>query len=593
MDQGRHGERSDLSRRITLFLAYGFSLATTYLLLQPGATTSESTPLGDFRGYFAFDQLTYAGIASNAASGNFTLVEPFTETGISYYPSLWYLLLGLIAGISGLGVPAVWTILGAGVIALAVMVVGFAAYRMSGQTWAPALVGPALWIGPIALAVGDEWYLPLQSHAVLWGPYGELFSLNAEAVGISIGATALMVLLIVSARSPRKPRSLLAVAVAGLLIGLLANVHTYSFFVTLGFVASWLSIVGIGLSSANRRFVLTGISLAIVVAVTIAGTFMGALRESLAIFALMMLAALPGAIQVAWRVPQYATVGLLSLAVAASPQIIQVLRGISANDPFLAYRQVQSADLGIGIGPFILATLPIALWVLAITLGARWARLPLPLSSSAAAGLVALTILSFNDLWGFVQEPYRMWIASLTLTALVAVPLTAKVLAIGADAWSHKSLRVLAAFSIALVALSWWNLGGFRSFVNELQPISFDSSRLSALGLLTSGQGGLLASDPCVDPLHLKIVSRERVAFYSPGLAWPANREVLDHVIDNRSQNILDTESMRRAGVIFLVTDSSCPANWEIDAGSKLILAGEQPYASEGASGILRLWLLQ
>lgn len=593
MDQGSHGSRGHLTRRVELGSAFGFSLLTTYLLLQPGATTSESTPLGDFRGYFPDDQLTYAGIASNAAGGNFSLVEPFTETGVSYYPSLWYLVVGAISRAFGVGVPAVWTVLGSLVIALAVIVVGYTAYRVSGRWWAPALVGPALWIGPIAMAIGEGWYLPLQSHALLWGPYGELFSLNAEAVGICAGAIALMLLLLASLRPPRSSSTAILVGVVGLIVGLLANIHTYSFLVTLGFLAAWVAVIGIGSSLPPRRRRLVIASIAIIIGVAVVGTAVEALRETLAMYGLMLLAAVPGGIVVLRRVPRLVFIGTAGVTVAAAPQIIHVLQGVAANDPFLVYRQVQSGTLNVGLVPFIVATLPIALWVLALTIAARRAHLPLPIASSVGAGLLALTLLSFNNVWGFVQEPYRMWIASLTLVTLLAVPLTAWMLGTGQLVRSSRTIQYTSVAALVMVALSWWNIGGFRAFVNDLQPISFDSSRLTALGTLTQNRGGLLTSDPCVDPRHLKIVSRERVAFYSAGLAWPTSREILDPVIENRNQGVLDPAAMRRAGVTHLVTDSTCPSAWDGSVGSNFVLLDETPYTQEDNPGVLRLWLLQ
>jgi len=76
-------------------ISIGFSLATTALLLKPAQPTMGSTLFGDFRGLFAFDQLSYAAIATNASSGDLLRVEPFTQTGVSYFPSFWYEILGI------------------------------------------------------------------------------------------------------------------------------------------------------------------------------------------------------------------------------------------------------------------------------------------------------------------------------------------------------------------------------------------------------------------------------------------------------------------------------------------------------------------
>lgn len=587
------GQSARVRGGLRFTLPYLFTLISTYLLLRPGANSSESTPFGDFRGYFPFDQLTYAAIATNSAAGNLALVEPFTETGTSYYPSLWYMLLGVFSKLFGVGIPAAWTLLGAISVASTLVVVGYTAYRVSGRWWAPALVGPALWIGPIAIAIGKSWYLPLQSHALLWGPYGELFSLNAEAVGIGAGAVALMLLLLASLRSPKSRISAVLVATAGLLIGILANIHTYSFLVTVGFVASWTATVGIVCAPRSTRRYLLVASLGIVAAVAIVGTTVTVLRESLGLFALMLLAAVPGGAWVLRLVPRLAIVGLACFVIASAPQIVHVFRGMVGSDPFLAYRQVQSASLGIGPLPFIIATLPMALWVLALTLAARRSALPKPISSSVGAGLIALTLLSFNDVWGFAQEPYRMWIASLTLTALVAVPLTAWTLTTVHNIWPDRTIRYTLVTALILTIFSWWNVGGFRAFVNDLEPISFGSSRLTALQDLTQNRGGLFASDPCVDPLQLKIVSKERVAFYNAGLAWPSNRSALDQVISDRRNGILNADALRRAGVTFLVTDSSCSNAWEESVSTDFALISEATYGMDDNPSVLRLWILQ
>jgi len=286
-------------------------------------------------------------------------------------------------------------------------------------------------------------------------------------------------------------------------------------------------------------------------------------------------------------------VGLLATALAAAPQILWVLQGLQSNDPFLAYRQVQSGNLGIDPLAFVIATLPIGLWVLAITISTRHRSLPVPVKTFVASGLLALIILSFNDVWGFVQEPYRMWIASLTLTALMAVPITALVLANAGHVGSRVSIRVAAAAALAAVALSWWNVGGFRAFVNDIEPISFGSSRLSALADLTQGRGGLLTSDPCIDPSHLKIASRERVAFYLTGLAWPADRSSIDSVIESRRDELLEPDVLRQAGVTYLVTDSACPVAWDPAGTGAFALVDEVPYGSDDDRAYLRLWLLQ
>ena len=85
------------------------AFGTWVLLRSPGGLNPLS---GDFRGFFSCDQLSYAGIAAAANNGDLGTSEPFTQTGSSYYPSLWYKVVGLFAQISGIGVADSWTLLG-------------------------------------------------------------------------------------------------------------------------------------------------------------------------------------------------------------------------------------------------------------------------------------------------------------------------------------------------------------------------------------------------------------------------------------------------------------------------------------------------
>jgi len=182
-------EKGDSPVRATLVKALGatgFSVLITGLLLRP--------PMGfipwrdEFRGFMSFDQLAYATIGSVAADGNWGFVEPFTETGRSFYPSMWYRLLGLISNTFDLPIFAVWSVMGLSVILGAVLVVGLLAYAVSGRWWLPALVGPMLWVGPLSMVAFNSWFISADSHATLWAPYAMLYPLNAEAAGISLAA---------------------------------------------------------------------------------------------------------------------------------------------------------------------------------------------------------------------------------------------------------------------------------------------------------------------------------------------------------------------------------------------------------------------
>ena len=119
-------------------------LSVLFLLLAPLANSPWAS---GFRNYFSIDQFSYASIATNLANGHFALVEPFTRTGSSYYPSLWYQFLGAFSWLTHVPVYLAWTLLGLGVVCLVVLVAGWVAWRLSGYWWAPIMPGLALAVG--------------------------------------------------------------------------------------------------------------------------------------------------------------------------------------------------------------------------------------------------------------------------------------------------------------------------------------------------------------------------------------------------------------------------------------------------------------
>ena len=566
-----------------------FSIAVTFLLLRTSTTHPESTPLGDFRGYFSFDQLSYAAIASTAAGGDFSQVEPFTQTGVSYYPSLWYTLLGLIASLFDVGVPAVWTVLGYLVIAAMIVIVGLSANAISGRNWAAALVGPALWIGPIALAVTPSWYLKLQSHAVLWGPYGTYFTLNAEAVGLALATIAFALSAVAILRVSNQGTKFTLFGIAAIVIGGLANLHTYAFLVAVAFSATWLAVSGFAYVRPSQRKWILGGTVVWIGFVTALANLVPGLRGNLVVFALMLLACVPAAWTLVirhWRLAiPVAGLGVI----AALPQLTHVATGVVQSDPFLTYRQAQSEQLGIGLPEFALASAPLAAWLITLIIMARKAPLPTPLKALSPAVVITLVMLSFNNLWGFVQEPYRMWIDVVALSAPLLVIPTATLIAKRASAPSQ-AVGWVAAITAGVVALSWWNIGGFRQFTQDSGVIAFKSERLSALKELTTDLDGLLASDSCIDLQELKVVSRGRVAYYNPGLAWPNDKDSIDAFLDTRNSNSISSQVLQQADIDFLITSSQCGSGSQLETSWGLVEEAQMRYPTPEGDHTFTAW---
>lgn len=571
-------------RRIRLALAFVFSQAVLLLILRLPDVPGEGSWLQAFRGYFVYDQLSYAAIATTAASGVSGQPEPFTETGASYYPSAWYRLLGLIASITGWSIPMTWTVAGFALLATAVAVVGWAAYRVSGRTWAPALAGPLLLVGTLSIVLHDYWYTTLDSHAVLWGPYGALYVLNAEVAGFAFVAIALSIMLRVTVGPPVRTGVLVvALTIAAALVGATANLQTYSFLVGTAVSFAWLGAYGLVRSGSRLLQIAT---LAIVVGTFIVGPIVGGLP----VYALLIAACLPGIAWLArgsWRLMLAPAVAFV---VAAAPQAAWVLSGMLSGDAFLAYRQEQSGSLGVPLWQGLLATLPIgSLWLVAVLVQRRHRQ---PYVLAALTGLAfAGVMLTFNNAWGFGQEPYRLWIDSVVISAFLLAPILAWSMSRAAPRLRSTGVLLPAiVVAAALFALSVLDFGGFRQYVRDSGVIRFDTARFEALAALTAPVDGLLTTDACLDPQQVKIVSRKPVAWFNLGLAWPEGKTQIEVVAQAWREGRYDPEAMRAAGIDYIVSDTSCANQWPIDGTMGVALVGSTDYADEVGAGTLRLW---
>jgi len=543
-----------------------------------------------FRGYFPSDQLSYAGIAASAKSGQLGLVEPFTQTGFSFYPSWWYKLVGLFAGAADFEVAAAWSILGFSVVIGAVVFIGFAAWRISGKAWAPLTVAILLWIGPLSSILFDNWFANLNSHAVLWGPYGALYPLNGEAAGLALGSCALVLGFWTLAR-PNWPNwvRLGLFGLSALLLGVIANFQTYSF-LTLTAISFWVLAVGGLLKARQRRPVLAVVVL--VVAVMIVGPLVRDTVGALPIYVLMLLPTLPGIWQLIKGQMKIAVIAVVAFLTGAAPQIVWMISGTLAKDPFLVYRVDQSGDLGVPIWAFLLLGSPV-LFIWAAILRVQIKRRGNYEMALLVGWFIAFALLSFNNFWGFGQEPYRFWIDSVIVFAFIAAVTlpSGNVTAYFAD----NTAKVLTVPATILLAASLWNVGGFRAYVSEQGNISVESAQIESLAELvgTNMTGeGLLSAEPCLDPRIVKVVTGVPVAFYNLGLAWPEKKAEIDAVIAAGDSGVLDTDLMRSAGISYVLTDSSCPTAWDPSTGMGVAEIARTDYLVNADVRTLTLWRL-
>lgn len=580
---------SGVRNQIVFILSFIFSLISAWTLLRLPEDLNPAANL--FRGYFPDDQLSYAGIASSAKAGNFGLVEPFTQTGVSFYPSWWYKIIGQFAAWTGLEIPAAWSFLGLSVILGSVAFIGIAAFRITGRAWAPLVIGVLLWIGPLSSILFSNWYVNLDSHAVLWGPYGALYPLNAEAAGLAIGGSAFVLGYWTLSRPQWSRNKRIALfGLSGLGLGIIANFQTYSF-LTLTAVVFWvMAVAGLLRAQSRRALLVTVISLIIVL---VAGSFLRDVIGSLPIYALMLMTTLPGLWLFARQRLALFSTGLVLYFIGAAPQIIWMISGTLNADPFLTYRVDQSGALGVPLWAFLALGSPILVTWFAI-LWAQILRNGVKEIALLVGWFIAFVLLSFNNFWGFGQEPYRFWIDSVIVFVIIAA-LTIPT-ALNRAILSQRSLLFVIALALVLVGASLWNVGGFRAYVNSQTSIDFDQSRVEAITELVavnSSPEELVVAEPCIDPRVLKVATGARIAFYNLGLAWPENKAALDAVLDSSRAGTFDINQMRSAGITQLITDSSCPTIWYPGGTMGVAQAGSVEYTGQSGNQRVDIWQIQ
>lgn len=604
-----------MSRRARIVLAAVAVLtaALAHLVLQAGMMLRwAGWNLSSFRNYFWSDQLAYLSIVRNVSQGESWGVEPFTLTGSNFYPRAWYILLGTVARWTHTDPATMWTLGGLAAQVLLVCAIGGACVLLTRRWWAgflgfvPFLLGTGSWM----FGAHDSWMTLLSSHAVLWGPFGVLFTLNGETVALSLGGTALIALLLVAAgRVPA--RAVWPVALgASLLVGILANIQTYSFLTTSYTLVAATAAIGLARSRSWKMLALTGALLVLVLAT---GPLVADAVGQLAVLVYGMVPALPGLVLVL-RATRWRGLWCLALvALGALPQVGATALGLANEDPFLVYREASSSQLGVPLGAGLFAALAVVpALVVVIVAGVRrrrvvWIAVP-------SALVVLWVFLAANDKWGANQEPYRFWLDLYVLVATLIVPLLAWVVADAltdraavrslADRpvepaavapvlgpWSRPGrLALVGGLVVSLVVAGVWSYDFrlFRTSVTAAGYIPLQGPAYRAqVALADQTDGALVLPDACVDPMIFKSTWGGPVAYYNRGLAWPDNKADLDIAIDARAPGNLDQEAAMRAGIGWILVDPNCAT--DLTAGLDAHRVATQDYEGGGS---WELWKL-
>lgn len=593
-----------------------------YLATQlAGQALALHNPLTRLRSLGSGDQLGYLAIASNAAGGDFSLAEPFTQTGVNHYPHLYYMLIGAISGFTSVDVSIVWNVVGLSLQAGAVLIMALVMSSLSRRWWM-GIFAPAVFVtGTFAVYMSGDWFTLLQHHSVLWGPFAALFSKNGEGAGLSLGVISVS-LLFWAWGAPRGPKTRIGITLAASAIaGMLSSFQTYSFIVLIYALAYCVAAIAIGRST--RRGLWLSASLVLVGIVFAVGPIVAEAAGQLPTLIFGLAAAIPGLLLAVVQSRGLVAAAALAAASTALPQVVYTYSGVASGDPFLTYRVASNVGLGIVDWRSLIAALPVLVPLIGAGVIAAM-RGNAALASTAIGAAVSLTLLAVNDVWGANAEPYRFWINGFLLGGVIAALAWSRLLRaepvastsvadatstrVSASRGRSRSQRTsIAATSLLISTAVLWSVAlpdWIAYSLSEEAQASFSlrTDRERAIGSLASStteDGGLITTDVCGNPLTLKVTSGAAVAHYALGMAWPIEKEAIDDLNDARHLHTLDFPAMERADIRWVLTDSLCSYDLGSQYPEELELVDERPYtlASDEAiypggprSGSVRLW---
>jgi hypothetical protein len=585
--------REPRRRSLTAVAGLCFSLVAFAVTQVPMLFARSGNALSVFRDYHAQDQLSYFAIVVNGSQGLFGAVEPFTETGRNDYPRLYYVVLGALSRWTGASPVSTWVTVGLVLQGLLVLGIGVACWLVTHKPWTTFLAWTPFVVGTCSTLLSGDWFTQLDSHAVLWGLFGVLFTLNAEAGALCLAGLILLALIVAAHRQVSRRTWWVVGPACGAALGLLANVHTYTFLTTVYLVAYGTATYALT-TRGTRTW--AAVSLGLVPVTFVVGPLSADALGALAGLGVGLLPALPGLLVVLATYRLLVAVPALSVLLFAAPQVVGTLVRQHQGDPFLRYRVASSenltVDAGTGIACAVVLLVPL---VLIFVAGVRardrcWIAYP-------AAFVLAWFMLSKNDLWGPEQEPYRFWIEAFGLCVVTVLPVglaavtapSVRIRGSGRTRWRAIAL----AGTSALLVLSAVDWVVFYVKTEDTKGWTFTSPRSRALRAAAANAGDeLILPDPCIDPRLLKASTGQRVAFFNEGMAWPTHKQEIQRLLHRRDQGRLPSVAeLAAADVGWVLTDSRCggSATWGNDSRS-LRHAFTAGYGSGTATVNIELW---
>lgn len=617
-------------RRWLAIVASLVSALALTLAQQSAQWGAGRNPLLFLRTDYWHDQLGYLAIAADVANGHFDLTEPVTMTGVSHYPRLYYSAVGFIARALGLSTVMSWNLVSLILQFAAAFTIGLVAANLSRRWWVALLAPLPFLTGVFAyVAHPGAWFTDLQAHAVLWGPFGALFSNNGETAGLSLGVIVLACLAWAWTPVVRRWVRIVVTIVGSAAVGILSAFQTYSFLSMTYLLAFGAAIAGIVLA---RRRLATGLaSVALIAAVFVVGPLLAEHIGQLPTLIFGMVPAVPGLIVAIVRSRGVVAYAAIAAVAAASPQVLYTLFGILQGDPFLTYRVASNHRLGIVSWEALAGASVVLVALIVGMIMSLKVKDPLAIAVSGAA-LAALPLLALNDLWGANAEPYRFWIEGMLLGGALAFlglarlsglvfarrPETASTprgpipLPIRGTAREaiNTSRRARAIFAAALLTIGVLWAASLPDWINSLRdpqlqavwdPSTPRESAITDLARQASANpaDGLVTTELCIDNRTTKVTSGAPVANFHVGMAWPDLMAATGGIMAARNSGRLDFPAMAATDTRWVLTDSSCFTDWEteyvgemteVDSRSYALAPGEQIRFGTETDGTITLW---
>lgn len=505
-----------------------------------------------FKFFGAGDQLSYLAIAKNFSQGEFELNEPFTETGKSYYPSFYYIFMGLIIRIFRLDPFQGWNIVGAFTQALLVILISVTLVVVTKKPWTAILGFLPLYWGVFGFSSNNDWQRKLESHATIWGSFPTMFVMNAESFAIATVTTIFLISILLS-HFYQNSKPFYLILILFFIARFIVNIHIYSFIASTYFIAYSLAIYQL---RSKLKFNLTLTFLLVLIATFIFLTINPFDWPGLVI---MLLGVFPAAIPISYFLieqTQIAIYSVVTFILGASFGLYQTLSGYINRDDFLTYRQASSADLGVSFINGFLGSL--AMTIPANILIFYYFNKNLTYFSVLTGGLSSWIILSQNDRWGANQEPYRFRIISFIIMEIIIFPLLFDFF-IRTVSYSNVESILVSIFLVGLLLVSTIDSYNFYQSNNARSIYYFDTPQNKAIKKISRNLSNeLLLVDSCIDASIYKAVTGKPTAFFNIGMAWPQNYLYVNQIQESVLKGTIGPKDLSEAEVKYFLSDSSC-----------------------------------